>query len=159
MKKILTVLLTTAMMIGAPSAIFADEQTIASNAQTEDATGTVLLEASKVSSYTVKLPKTVNVSQDTTSFNIYAKGDVDGSKMVVIAEADGDHYIKDNAKLKADKKLTVTAGAGIKGADIKNDAYDETKGTTMTIVHNAIEAGTWAGELPIVIKLAAIPAE
>lgn len=155
MKKILTVLLSAAMVVAAPASIFADEfQQIENNVNE----GTILLEASKASSYTVKLPTKVNVSNDSTTFNIYAKGDVDGSKMVVVEAQAGDHYIKDDAKLKADKKLTITAGDGIKGEFIGED-YDLEKGTTMTLVHDPIEAGSWNGELPILIKLSPVQAQ
>lgn len=158
MKKILKVLLSLAVLITTPCTIFADS--VVMEELDKDATsGSIDLVAEHASEYYIKLPKELNISEASTTFNIYAKGDVDGSKMIVFEEnkINGeDNYLSDDAGLKTAKKLTVTAGNGIKAADLKVAEYDETKGTTMTIVHDALEAGTWSGVLPITIRLADI---
>lgn len=158
MKKILTTILTTALLVSVPATIFADTpemEELSKNATS----GSIQLFAEHASEYFIKLPKKLDVSATSTTFNIYAKGDIDGSKMIVIEEGknDGkDNYLNDDANIKTAKKLTVTSAGGIKGKDISSSAYDEQKGTTMTITHDAIEAGKWSGVLPIVIKLADI---
>ena len=156
MKKILTVLLTIAMFVAAPGgALFADEQTI-DNSQTSDGTasGSIELEAIIASSYTLKLPLHVDVTENETTINIYAKGNVDGGKKIVIAEDNaGTNVLEDAADKFTDKTLTVTAGSAILGSDINNLDFNIEKGTTMTFEHDALEAGKWTCTLPIVISL------
>lgn len=153
MRKILTVLLTAAMLIVAPSAIFADEDPNQELNQSVG-NGTIELFATVASNYTVKLPKKVDVSANSTIIKIFAKGDVDGSKKIMVkekVEQDG-HSLTDKASLKQAKALTVTAGTGIEGKDIGSD-YNDQKYTTLTVVHTDLEAGDWLCNLPIVISL------
>ena len=152
MKKFLTVLLTAAMIASFPANIFAEE---AQNQELKEdvTTGNIALVASKASTYYVKLPTKVDVSSGSATINIYAKGDVDAAKMIVVKAATGDHYLKDDAKDKSDVKLTVTDAQGIKGADINSANYNTEKGSSMTVTHNGILAGSWSGTLPIVISL------
>lgn len=156
MKKILTVLLSVAMIMMAPAAIFADE--IQMEETSKNATsGEIQLTATKASEYFIKLPKSLDVSDDETTFNIYARGDIDGAKEIVIEEnkLNGqDNKIEDAAGLKDAKVLTVTCAGAIAANDLDKVSYDGAQGTSMTIKHSAIEAGTWAGKLHITIKLA-----
>ena len=152
MKKILTVLLASAMMFVAPAGVFADELQELEENPTE---GTIQLVASKTSSYTVKLPKVLDVSDDSTTFDIQAKGDVDGAMKVVVEKATGDHLLADNSGKNEAKVLTITNGNGIAGSVIEEN-YAEAAKDSMTIVHDSISAGDWSYELPIVIRLAAI---
>lgn len=153
MKKILTILLSLAIFVATPATIFADEtmETLANAAE-----GEILLTASKASEYFIKLPKTVDVSNDSTTFNIYARGDIDGAKEIVIEEMkiDGqDNKLVDGANLKDAKVLTVTCAGAISADDLEPETYENAVGTTMTVVHETIEAGSWSGKLPITIKL------
>lgn len=155
MKKILTVLLSIAMIIATPATLFADQiEMVETN---KDATsGEILLSATKASEYYVKLPKALDVSEDETTFNIYARGDIDGSKEIVIEEnkLNGQaNKIEDAAGLKAAKELTVTCAGAIAANDLDPLSYDDAQGTTMTIEHDSIEAGTWSGKLHITIRL------
>jgi len=151
MKKLLTILLAAAMLVVAPATIFADEDNI-QELGTDDASGTIELEATISSSYTLKLPLKVDVSSNSSTCDIYAKGDVDGSKTIVISEDNaGENVLEDGADLKADKALTVTFGTGIAGSDITSD-YGSAK-ETITIVHDTLQAGSWTCSLPILIKL------
>lgn len=148
MKKILTVLLATAMIAALPANVFADELEL-TNAST---TGTITLSATKASSYTVKLPKVVDVSSLSTGIDIFAKGDVDGSKKLAIEETDaGENYLKDEAGIKQDKLLSVTA-AYVNGEDITSD-YGQSKNATLVVAHEELDAGAWKCELPILIRL------
>lgn len=153
MKKFLTVLLTAAIAIVAPVGIFAEENSQEISGTT--ASGTIQLYANKASVYYVQLPTKVDVSENSKTIDVYAKGDVDGAMKVVVEAATGTHSISDQSgRITTAKTITVTAGSGIAGADILKDSYNTSKGTTLTITHDALEAGSWAGELPIVIKLA-----
>jgi len=151
MKKLLTILLAAAMLVVAPATIFADETNVQELGE-DDASGTIELEATISSSYTLKLPLKVDVSETSSTCDIYAKGDVDGSKTIVISEDNaGENVLEDGADLKTDKTLTITFGSGISGADITSE-YGDAK-ETITIVHDALEAGSWTCSLPILISL------
>lgn len=152
MKKILTTLLAAAMLIAAPSAIFADEYQDLKGAQT----ATVKLKATIASSFYVRLPKEVSVEQATTRFTILAKGDVDAAKQIVfseyIKEGDDCNYIADESNKNEPVEITVTPGDPIKGVDVGAD-YNDQKGSTMKVFHDKLNAGTWSCQLPIVISL------
>lgn len=150
MKKYLTILLAAAMMLVAPAGVFADELQELNENPTE---GTIKLIANKTSSYTVKLPKVLDVSSDSTTFDIQAKGDVDGAMVLVVEKDTGDHALVDASGKNEDIALTITDGSGISGKVIEAEYVDTAK-DSMTIEHAAITAGDWSYELPIVIRLA-----
>lgn len=155
MKKILTVLLAAAMCIVAPSAIFADTETEYEFTPATDSTetsGNVELKADIVSTYTVKLPKVINVAEDNKTVDILAKGDVDGSKKIVISESNaGNNTLNDLSNKNTAVALSISFGTGIEGKNIEA-TYGNAK-DTMTISHGALKAGAWKCTLPILIKL------
>lgn len=153
MKKILTVLLAAAMIMAVPTSIFADETNneLNSNAQLTDINGSINLVASKISSYTVKFPKSLDVTDASKTCDFYVKGDVDGSKKVVIDKGTGTHQLTDKAGTKAAVALSISFGSGVEGKDILSE-YGTAK-ETMTITHGALAAATYGYELPVVIKL------
>lgn len=154
MKKILYVLVVTALIITIPAQIFAEEDNEKEITSTDGTSSesSIQLEATIVSAYTLKFPKKVDVQQTSTTVDIFAKGDVDGSKKIVIEEKNqGSNVLKDSAELKEDTSLSISFAGGIDGDDIGSD-YDTAK-DTMTIEHDQLKAGLWSCELPIVIKL------
>ena len=159
MKKVLTVLLTAAMCAIAPAAIFAEtpepDPTINEFTPETDTTqvdGSVDLEAEIVSTYTVKLPKVIDVNSESTTVDIFAKGDVDGSKKIVISEKNaGSNSLADLSGKNQAKALTIGFGTGIEGKNILAD-YSTAK-EVMTIAHSKLVAGSWKCNLPILIKL------
>ena len=157
MKKILTVLLAAAMMVITPVGVFADENVneITPTAGA-DGEGTVKLKADIVSNYTVKLPKVVDVTNKSTTVDIYAKGDVDGGMKIVFSENTGTHQLADASSKNTAKDITVSFGNGINGSSIQ--ASYSTAKDTMTIGHGDLPAGSWSCDLPIVIKLEKIAA-
>lgn len=158
MKKILTVLLAVAMVATTSTGIFAEELSpneveVKTGETLADLTGSIDLEAIMVSSYTVKLPKKLDVKEKKVTCDIKAKGDVDAAKKIVIEESNaGQNKLVDQAGDKTAVDLSVSFGNGIEGKDIKAD-YDTAK-ETMTIEHGDLAAATWKCQLPIVIKLA-----
>lgn len=158
MKKVLTMLLVAAMVIVAPASVFAEENELSPATSQTEVTGSVDLVANIVSTYTIKLPKQIDVSGLSTSVDIFAKGDVDGSKKIVISETNaGQNKIADLANKNTAEALTVGFGSGIEGKDI--DASYGTAKDTMTITHAALKAGSWKCVLPILIKLENIVTE
>ena len=157
MKKILTVLLAAAMMIVTPVGIFAETPAPAKTDADQEldknpTSGKIELFANLASSYTLLLPLKLDVSTSGATANIYAKGDVDGDKKIVIAEDGSNHALKDKANAKTDVGVTIAFGSGIAGDTVKTD-YDNGVKETMTVTHSGIKAGEWSCELPIVISL------
>ena len=158
MKKLLTILLSMAMIVAAPTCIFADENPVLEEQEIATDSAEIALTATKASSYTVKLPKTLDVSKDETTFAILAQGDVDGAYELAFEETNaGSNKISDASGRASALTLTVTVGSAIHGEDI-GATYNSQKGSSVTIKHSAIVAGSWAGILPILIKLQKITA-
>lgn len=152
MKKILTVLLTAAMFFTGVTCVFAEEQEFTPATAQTQVNGSVDLVAEVVSTYTIKLPKEIDVTNEEVSVDILAKGDVDGAKKIVISESNaGQNKLADLANKNEAEALTITFGSGIEGKDIAA-AYGTAK-DTMTISHAALKAGSWKCVLPILIKL------
>ncbi|MDO5332261.1 MAG: hypothetical protein Q4E99_06230 [Bacillota bacterium] len=153
MKKILTALLAAAMLVVAPATLFAEQEDPNQELETPSS-GSIELFATVASSYTLKLPKKVDVSELSTEIKIYAKGDVDAGKKIMVKEKDetGGHSLVDKASKKQAKALTVTAGGGINGGDV-GASYNDEKYTTLTVVHGNLDAAEWTCNLPIVISL------
>lgn len=152
MKKLLAILMTAALILELPVANILAEQELSE----ADSEGTVELVASKASSYSIKLPIQVDVSATSTTFKAYVKGDVDGSKKIVIAEdkSAGDNYLKDEANLKPDVPLEITIDKAMNGEDIQADYTSD--GITFTVLHDPIDAGNFKCNLPLTITLTAI---
>ena len=155
MKKILTILMLAALVLASPANIFADEATEQELSQ-ESTGGTVKLTASKASTYTVKLPKSVDVSANSATFTAYIKGDVDGAKKIVIAEdkSNGTNVLENNAVTGRNVDLTISVDKSINGNEITSE-YAST-GITITVSHADIAAGTYTCDLPLTISLANI---
>ena len=155
MKKILTILMLAALVLASPANIFADEAT--EQELSQESTGwTVKLTASKASTYTVKLPKSVDVSANSATFTAYIKGDVDGAKKIVIAEdkSNGTNVLENNAVTGRNVDLTISVDKSINGNEITSE-YAST-GITITVSHADIAAGTYTCDLPLTISLANI---
>lgn len=152
MKKILTVLLTAAMFFTGVTCVFAEEQEFTPATAQTQVNGSVDLVAEVASTYTIKLPKEIDVTNEEVSVDILAKGDVDGAKKIVISESNaGQNKLADLANKNEAEALTITFGSGIEGKDI--DAAYGTAKDTMTISHATLKAGSWKCVLPILIKL------
>ena len=152
MKKVLIAFLAAAMFLVAPASIFADEpneQTLQTQTA-EDLEGSIKLEATIVSSYTLKFPLKVDVAEKNVTVDIFAKGDVDGAKKIVISKKNDSNSLVNVEKNKTEP-VSVSFGTGILGTDIEDD-YSQAK-ETMTITHNGLIAGYWSYDLPILIKL------
>ena len=154
MKKLLTVLLSMAMIIAGPAAsVFADSPVLEEQEKTDLGSADIALTATKASTYTVKLPKKLDVSSDETTFAIEALGDVDGDYELAFEESNAGSNVLTDLSGRIDAlTLTVTVGDPIAGKDI-GATYNSEKASSMKIEHAGIKAGTWQGTLPIIIKL------
>lgn len=151
MKKILTILLAAAVMICTPMSIFADTD-FNEVAQDAETTPDVILKANAASKYTVKLPKEVNVSATEKTFKVYAYGDLDGAYEISVQPGAGEHALKDDADIKADVALTISADKTLAVDEIATDDYND-ECITFTVEHAQLLAGSYTYSLPIVISL------
>ena len=148
MKKLFTLLFATLMVL-LPTGVFADEQEVVSDS------ATVQLTASKASSYKVKLPQTVDVSNNSTTFNVYAKGDIAFNQKITVSVGEGDHILKD---ILVDSLKQVDLTVNVSNGDflfetLGVDNYSQEKYATFTVTHDTLSAGSYAYSLPIVIEL------
>ena len=152
MKKILTILMLAALVLASPANIFAEDQEL----NQDSTSGTVKLTAEKASTYTVKLPTSVDVSANSATFTAYIKGDVDGAKKLVIAEDTnkGTNVLKNNAVTGRNVDLTISVDKSINGSDITSEYTSD--GIVITVSHAAIAAGTYTCDLPLTISLVKI---
>ena len=152
MKKILTILMLAALVLASPANIFAEDQEL----NQDSTSGTVKLTAEKASTYTVKLPTSVDVSATSATFTAYIKGDVDGAKKLVIAEDtnNGTNVLKNNAVAGRNVDLTISVDKSINGSDITSEYTSD--GIVITVSHAAIAAGTYTCDLPLTISLVKI---
>lgn len=156
MKKILTFLMVGTLMICCPIAnVFAEEvpnETEINNI-VDSSEGSVLLTATKASSYSVQLPIKVDVSSGTGTITIKAKGDVDSAFEISVTEkADATNKLVDKADENNTVDITVTPGSAISGA-LVTSSYTDTAKTEIGIAHNGLTAGSYSYNFPIVISL------
>ena len=150
--------LVLAILIFLPLSIDADDQDITDS-------GVVKLYANIGSTYTVKLPKSVDITEPGTTFDYYLKGDLDGKSRIVVScpqtttireYNDGGVTLGESGHPDVTASMTNSNTDGF-GYDVINSDYDESltskaKGT-ITIDHNGLPAGCWRGILNIKISL------
>lgn len=148
MKKIFTLLFATLMVL-LPVGVFADEQEVSVNS------ATVQLTATKGSTYKVKLPQTVDVSENSTTFNVYAKGDIATNQKISVSVGEGDHALKDvleDSLKQMDISIDVSNGDFL-FAKLGVTNYSLEDFATFTVTHETLSAGSYIYNLPIVIEL------
>ncbi|MBQ3295034.1 MAG: hypothetical protein IJI83_07105 [Oscillospiraceae bacterium] len=156
MKKILSVLLVAMMLAIMPATVFADGDT---NEVTGDS-ATVELEASMTSSYRVRLPKKVDVSDATKTFDVYVCGDIAASEELVIAYTNNETlYLHDTVtgSSKADVPLNISVSGNTFAHNVLPATYDTAK-ATFTVTHNALQAGRYSAIMPVTITLRTVTA-
>ena len=153
MRKFLKALLAlTTVLTLVPTAVFADENIVEKPSDSNNTQGSIELYATKASSYSVKLPKSVDVSNDEVTFKVFAFGDIDAATELKVDKGTGTHALKDEANGKTDIDLTISVDKTFKYDDLGSD-FAQDKFITFTITHNPILAGTYKYDLPIVISL------
>jgi len=150
MKKIL-MLMCVAMLLSVPNNVFAETD--------EEVTGndaTVSLIAAKASSYTVKLPKTVDVTDNTKTFDIFAKGDISADKQLVVTCQQTGLYLEDVVP-GSNKRMPISASIsdGTFTYDALAGDYTQRK-AVVTITHESLPAGNFHCDLPVTITLAEV---
>ena len=151
-------LLLLAVLAFFPLSIAAEDQDITES-------GSVKLYAMIESSYTVKLPKSVDITESGTTFDYYLKGDLDGSSKVVVScpttsvvkeYNDSGVTLGESGHPDVTVRLSNSNTTGF-GYDVIGKEYDESASSkakgTITIEHDGLSAGNWQGDLGITITL------
>ena len=150
MKKIITLLFVSLLSLCIPANIFADEN----DNEVTGEQASVILYANIASAYTVKLPLRVDVREETTSFDVFAKGSIAADKKLDVVSTEGAHVLRDNTiGSSREYPLTVSAINTSFAADLLADVYKDDLKATFTVNHAALAAGDYSYTLPIVISL------
>ncbi|MBQ9424520.1 MAG: hypothetical protein IJU42_01080 [Erysipelotrichaceae bacterium] len=156
MKKILTLLFVSMLMIAMPSTVFADQN----DNEVTGESATVELYAAVASQYTVKLPLRVDVSATSTTFNVFAKGSIAADKQLSVSVGSGTHTLADTINgSNRSYALTLNVSGGTFAADTLEANYSDSIKSVFTVTHAALAAGNYSYNLPIVIALENIPAD
>lgn len=123
---------------------------------TTNGTQNVELYANVVSSYTVKLPRKVDVKNNETSFEIEIKGDIAGDEKLTVTVPESASLLETAVNSHNSIALTVANEKNVfTYSDLKSDYVSGGDGSsTVSITHSTIPAGNWSVNLPIVIALA-----
>lgn len=144
-KYVLASLVCTALV---PMSVCAEDTVVTS--PTDE---TIQLTANKTSSYTVTLPKIVDISTNETKFNVKVKGDINSNETITVTM--NDTHLSETASTESkheDVPVSVTFGDGksfaYKAADIKDENIKQA-----TLTHDTLPAGTWSGSLTVNIAV------
>ena len=149
MKKIITLLFVSLVAL-LPCNLFAEEGVNEVNGDE----ASVVLYANIASQYTVKLPARVDVRNETTTFNVFAKGSIAADKKLDITCPDGTHTLTDQTiGSSRSYPLTVNVADGSFAADALQLDYRDDLKSVFTVSHAALMAGDYIYNMPVLISL------
>ena len=116
------------------------------SAETYTGSTSISLAYDKEPTYSVKVPKVVDVTNNTTTFTYYVSGDI---------------YADQSLQVLFDQETTIYSANGSCKVYISQDktdfTYDELTSSysnhTCTLTHNKLDSGKWYGSLNLVISL------
>ena len=150
MKKIITLLFVSLLALCIPANVFAEEGT--TEVTGEEAS--VVLYANIGSQYTVKLPQRVDVRNENTDFNVFAKGSIAADKQLDVVCAQGEHILRDTiANSDRSYPLTISVADGTFAATALDLEYQDNLKAVFSVSHAALKAGNYSYDLPILIAL------
>ena len=148
MKKFLSCILM-ALMILVSVPIYAEDQVISNEGQ-----AIVELTASIESTYTISLPKQVDVTDEETTFNIKVKGDITADETINIDIPDSATLSEDGSERSISLTINDNGGISYVYTDMNKDDYEGINAKRdITITHDPITAGTWKTDITINISL------
>jgi len=107
---------------------------------------TINLNYIKAPSYTVKIPRIVNVTNENTTMNFYVKGDIYADqKLSVIFDS--------TTTLSSGNKTIPVNIVQTKNSWLCLELTDSFQSSSIVISHNKLSAGTWSGQLNVSISL------
>lgn len=120
----------------------------ASNAYAETYSGnfSISLSYNKQPTYAVKIPRTIDVSNNTTSFNYYVSGDIYADQSLqVLFDSNTTLYSQNNTcNIQISQAKSIFKQDELTKDYVKYDAV---------ITHQKLTSGSWTGELNMVISL------
>ena len=117
---------------------------------------TIELIATKASTYKVKLPKTVDISPNTSTFNIVVAGEISSDKKIVISYDATDLKLVDQSTHDKNEDIPLTISLSNNefiNTDLTAEFEDATKVATFTCTHGDLKSGLYKASLPVVIAL------
>ena len=113
---------------------------------TDDGDYSISLNYTRAPSYTVKLPQVVDVSNENTIMTFYVKGDIYGDQSLRV--------IFDHSAILSYNDETISLSVTqTKDSWSYNELSDSYTGSSISISHAKLRAGTWAGYLNVAISL------
>ena len=153
MKKVLTALIACLMMFVMPMGILAEEGNTTLENNPEE--GIVELYANVTSSYAVKFPTRVDVTPTSKDFNVYVMGDIASDETLTIGYDDSETINLDdgNGTAKSLIPLAINVTGNSFGFDELPAEFDDLTCAQFNVSHEAITAGSYTADLPLVIEL------
>ena len=150
----ITALMALLTLVFLPLSVLGEDQEV-----TGDGSADVKLYAKLESTYTVKLPKSVDITTSGTTFDYLVKGEIASNETLVVS-IPGSCTIHETDSAGVDLEagrpdITVTLvnsdTDGFGYSELPTE-YGDAKGT-VTVTHSGIPAGYWQGDLGITIGL------
>lgn len=158
--KLLVLSLVALMLVGTP--VFAEGEDPQDYESNPTGNKQVQLYAEVSDTYTVQLPKKVNVTTSGQTFSVKAKGDIAADKKITISMPQNPELVDQSAtgEKKANVQLTLTNYAfDFVDSEINSADYDGSGATeTVTVTHGGITAGSWSVDMNVTIGLSDIGA-
>lgn len=136
MKKILITIIALCLSY---SKIYADEYN-------QQGTYSIALSCTNSPSYSVKIPKSLDVSNNETVLNYFVKGDIYGDQILKVI-FDSETTLTSHAK---QETISVVQNKNTWECDELSNSYNQYE---ITLSHNQLSAGQWNGTLNVVISL------
>ena len=133
---------------------FTCELIVKAKAVSENPSGdqTVKLSAHKASAYTVRLPKVVDVSEESTSFDVTVQGDIAGDERLSVRFSNG--FLRPIGAKNQSKDIPVLVD--FNGNDSYTYIHNEINAANtkrVTLNHDSLEPGNYEGSLSVTIAV------
>ena len=112
----------------------------------DDGEYTITLSCINAPSYTIRIPETVDVSQENTIMYFYVKGDIYADQTLNVV-FESPTALSNNGRI-----IPVTVSQN-KNSWSYNELYDSYTGYSILISHQQLSAGTWSGYMNVAISL------
>ena len=111
-----------------------------------EGTYTINLTCTKGPSYAIRMPKALNVADETTILTFYVKGDLYGDQRLNIV-------FDRNTTLSNNSSTVPVSISQAKSSWSHSELSDDYISSSVTITHTQLSAGNWNGRLGVTISL------
>ena len=116
------------------------------NAQTYTGNCSISLNAQVNPYYSIKIPKTINVQNNETTFEYYICGDIYADQTLKVK------FDSETNLLNGNKSITAYISQS-KNTFNQSELTNEYETYSITITHDKLSSGNWSGQLNVVISL------